>query len=438
MTVSVGPALPGSTTAYASAEQPAGAGKGGNSDFGDMVDGGRSTQPDKQQPSAVTPRESRWAGLPTRLAGADGKGEPEHPGATKHRSAKTPATKAVKEDADGKPDKASADVEQAGQSAPPLQDQLPLLMALHDISHFSASAKAAGQNKRDPAGDELQENQQLSSPKNYRAGADVLEATSRSERILMPAGFLMEHQGQQPSGSELAAAVSRPQGDPASRSSVDQPTIDAPGSRTSQVERQAFSGGRVDVVAEQSFPAPAQNAMSQAATAVVSAIASDSGLRQAFSTPSSTSQTASSVAVPTHILKIELHPAELGVVTASLRLAGEQLSIELKPESHEAYRRLTADSEAIVKSLRGLGFDVDKVTILQPSIAVPSLVRTDASGSLQTSTGREQSSFQPGNSSGNNGGSGGQQPGRNRNDDAQDFGRAAPHSRDRAGDDIFI
>ena len=58
-----------------------------------------------------------------------------------------------------------------------------------------------------------------------------------------------------------------------------------------------------------------------------------------------------SVAVPTHILKIELHPAELGMVTASLRLAGEQLSIELKPETHEAYRRLATDSDAIVKSM---------------------------------------------------------------------------------------
>ena len=205
----------------------------------------------------------------------------------------------------------------------------------------------------------------------------------------------------------------------------------------SESGKQAASGGRIEIVAEQSFPAPPQIPMSQTASALVDAIASD-GLRQALSTPATASQTASSVAVPTHVLKIELHPAELGVVTASMRLAGEQLSIELKPETHEAYRRLTSDSEAIVKSLRGLGFDVDKVTILQPSIAIPTATRTDASSSLPMSSGRDQPSFQPGNSSGNNAGSGGQQPGRNPGNDAHEFGRAASPAREGAGDGMFI
>ena len=48
--------------------------------------------------------------------------------------------------------------------------------------------------------------------------------------------------------------------------------------------------------------------------------------------------------------KIELHPAELGMVTASLRLSGEQLSIEIRPENHEAHRRLSSDSDAIMTS----------------------------------------------------------------------------------------
>ncbi|MHB9420261.1 flagellar hook-length control protein FliK [Mesorhizobium sp. W033] len=178
--------------------------------------------------------------------------------------------------------------------------------------------------------------------------------------------------------------------------------------------------------------------MNQTTSALIDVLASDNGLRQAVSTPSTSAQTAGSVAVPTHILKIELHPAELGMVTASLRLSGEQLSIELKPETHEAYRRLATDSDAIVKSLRGLGFDVDKVTILQPSIAVHAGVRSDAANSQPMPQGRDQSAFQPGNSSGNNTGSGGQQSGRNRNDDAQEFGRAGAPARERDGEDMFI
>ncbi|RUY13711.1 flagellar hook-length control protein FliK, partial [Mesorhizobium sp. M7A.F.Ca.US.005.03.2.1] len=166
------------------------------------------------------------------------------------------------------------------------------------------------------------------------------------------------------------------------------------------------------------------------------------GPQKALSASPTTTHLASSVAVPTHVLKIELHPAELGMVTANLRLSGEQLSIELKPETHDAYRRLSADSEAIVKSLRGLGFEVDKVTIMQPSVAVPATTRTDATAPLAAATGRDPASFQPGNSGGGNGGAGGQQPGQqssgNRNDDAQDYGRGTSPSRERAGGDIFI
>jgi chemotaxis protein MotD len=193
----------------------------------------------------------------------------------------------------------------------------------------------------------------------------------------------------------------------------------------------------MDVVNQQSFPAPAQVPLSQTASALVEAIASDEGVQQAFSNASLASQTTSSVAVPTHVLKIELHPSELGAVTASLRLSGGQLSIEMKPETHEAYRRLTADSEAIVKSMRSLGFEVDHVTILQPSIAVHSAGRTDAASPMPMSTGRDQPSFQPGNSGGNNAGNG-RQPGRNDCNGAQELGRAASPLRERAGDDMYI
>ncbi|TIU33718.1 MAG: flagellar hook-length control protein FliK, partial [Mesorhizobium sp.] len=197
------------------------------------------------------------------------------------------------------------------------------------------------------------------------------------------------------------------------------------------------AAGRMDVVSEQSFPAPAQAPISQTASALVEAIASDTGVQQTFSSAAAAAQTANSVAVPTHVLKIELHPSELGVVTASLRLSGEQLSIEMKPQTHEAYRRLTADSDAIVKSMRGLGFEVDHVTILQPSIAVHSAGRTDATSTPPMSAGRDQPSFQPGNSGGDSAG-GGRQPGRNDSNGAQEIGRAASPLRERAGDDIYI
>ncbi|WP_404934566.1 flagellar hook-length control protein FliK [Nitratireductor sp. L15S-10] len=64
-------------------------------------------------------------------------------------------------------------------------------------------------------------------------------------------------------------------------------------------------------------------------------------------------------------LKIQLQPAELGTVTAKLRLVGEQLMVDLQVESTEARHRLSTDSESIVKALRSLGYDIDRVTVQQ-------------------------------------------------------------------------
>ncbi|WP_245268821.1 flagellar hook-length control protein FliK [Mesorhizobium loti] len=342
--------------------------------------------------------------------------------------------------------------------ATPLDDHLPLLMAFHDLRHFSTSAKsaAAGEAGQDPAPD----GQVL--PKAYQpksvTGHDDLEPMSKPERVSLVDGPLTKLDGQ----SLRNAAAGAPRRDNATPAGPlpEAPAADVPGvdqkqaapqlksiadvqsSLRSEPGKQLSAQARIDVVSERSFPAPPQAPMSQATLNVINAVAADVGTKQAFSTASATTQLANSVAVPTHVLKIELHPAELGVVTAHLRLSGEQLSIELKPETHDAYRRLSSDSEAIVKSLRGLGFEVDKVTILQPSVAIPATTRTDATASLTAAPGRDQSSFQPGNSSGGNSGAGGQQPGqqsaRGNHDDAQAHGRAASPSRERTGSDMFI
>ncbi|MEP6563798.1 MAG: flagellar hook-length control protein FliK [Mesorhizobium sp.] len=465
MTTSVGQALPGFAAARAPSAKSAPDDKSDDTGFGKMVRGDEKPAERENPPATEAgvhgPRWTKRA-----LAGL-GKAEPAPVEPGKAASPKLPLGKTTKDDPGQ--DKTSADTEEAGQgaSATPLQDHLPLLMALHDMRHFSTSAKTdarittADQQTPDPGldGQPRSAEQLPASTKKFRAAsgvdADSLAAMSRSESALVAAGLSGKTESRQ--ASRIGPASDQPlhQDDLASLLLKDQPVADIPAPEAkrsapvmkgletvqavlrSESGKQAASGGRIEIVAEQSFPAPPQNPMSQTASALVDAIASD-GLRQALSASSTASQTASSVAVPTHVLKIELHPAELGIVTASMRLAGEQLSIELKPETHEAYRRLTNDSEAIVKSLRGLGFDVDKVTILQPSIAVPAATRTDASSSLPMSSGRDQPSFQPGNSSGNNAGSGGQQPGRNPGNDAHEFGRAASPARERTGDDMFI
>ena len=95
------------------------------------------------------------------------------------------------------------------------------------------------------------------------------------------------------------------------------------------------------------------------------------------------------------------------MVTATLRFAGEQLSIELQVENHEAHRRLSSDSEAIVKSLRDLGYDIERVSVLQPSIAASAAARSEGAA-MQ---GRAGDQFGSGTTGDGNSGASGRQPG---------------------------
>lgn len=72
-------------------------------------------------------------------------------------------------------------------------------------------------------------------------------------------------------------------------------------------------------------------------------------------------------AEPMRILRIQLHPLELGMVTAKLSLQSGTMAVELQAETREATARLAADSQDIVRSLRGLGIEVDRVTVTQSS-----------------------------------------------------------------------
>lgn len=70
---------------------------------------------------------------------------------------------------------------------------------------------------------------------------------------------------------------------------------------------------------------------------------------------------------PMRILRIQLHPLELGMVTAKLSLQGGAMAVELQTETRDAATRLATDSNDIVKALRGLGIEVDRVTVTQSS-----------------------------------------------------------------------
>ncbi|MBO6917753.1 MAG: flagellar hook-length control protein FliK [Rhizobiaceae bacterium] len=62
-------------------------------------------------------------------------------------------------------------------------------------------------------------------------------------------------------------------------------------------------------------------------------------------------------------LKIQLNPAELGVVTATMKLNGDNLQVQLRVDNIEAYRMLSEDSSSIVKALKGQGFGIDQINL---------------------------------------------------------------------------
>ncbi|CAN7232178.1 flagellar hook-length control protein FliK [Pararhizobium sp. LjRoot255] len=102
------------------------------------------------------------------------------------------------------------------------------------------------------------------------------------------------------------------------------------------------------------------------ASAITSQIASNpewvNALQQ--STAASAPLTEASTGKVLNTLKIQMHPIDLGTVTATLRLKDDELQVELKVETGDAFRQLSDDQDAIVKALRAQGFAVDQVSVV--------------------------------------------------------------------------
>lgn len=250
----------------------------------------------------------------------------------------------------------------------------------------------------------------------------------------------------------VAAAASDRQAAPVVPVTASQPTDPATAQATAPLADPAKSSAavrdpktiaaRATIIAEQSIPAPAPTPVIGTAAALAETLASETTRLASIEKPAAPLPAqhiiAGQITGQAHSLKLQLHPAELGMVTASLRFAGEQLSIELQVENSEAYQRLSVDSETIVKSLRGLGYEIDRVTIVQSSVASSASPRADANPSPAGQSPRDQQSF---GSQGSDGGGerlGGQQSGRDGNDSRQNGQKSAGALQDRTGDSLYI
>ncbi|HEX2148075.1 MAG TPA: flagellar hook-length control protein FliK [Pseudorhizobium sp.] len=64
-----------------------------------------------------------------------------------------------------------------------------------------------------------------------------------------------------------------------------------------------------------------------------------------------------------HMLKLQMTPHDLGTVTATLKMSGDQLHVHLTVETRAAHRQLSEDSSGMLDALRSQGFSVDQVTV---------------------------------------------------------------------------
>ncbi|MGO6735059.1 flagellar hook-length control protein FliK [Rhizobium ruizarguesonis] len=122
-----------------------------------------------------------------------------------------------------------------------------------------------------------------------------------------------------------------------------------------------------------------QNSNSAAVTA---ALSGDSEWARAMEPSSALSNAAewTSTGKVVNTLKIQMNPLDLGLVTATMRLSGDALNVDLKVETGAAYRQMKEDHGKILEALRSQGYAVENVTISMAPVE-----RSDAGNQGQAS-----------------------------------------------------
>ncbi|PCK88793.1 chemotaxis protein CheD [Rhizobium sophoriradicis] len=118
----------------------------------------------------------------------------------------------------------------------------------------------------------------------------------------------------------------------------------------------------VSVLESRRYIGLAQNTNSAAVTA---ALSGDSEWARAMEPSSALSNAAewTSTGKVVNTLKIQMNPIDLGLVTATMRLSGDALNVDLKVDTGAAYRQLKEDHGKILEALRSQGYAVDNITI---------------------------------------------------------------------------
>jgi chemotaxis protein MotD len=317
----------------------------------------------------------------------------------------------------------TADVKRTGDAATPKANA-----RRDDADEGAAAVKpvAAGEDEAKPAKGDMPGARQQTEAKSAKADT----GPAGTPAAVQPTTPKLEAKG----GADFIAFV------PAEKTTAAAGTTGPESGGASLRDRRGNGGGaasKVTVVAPQDVVAPGLTPATTSSL-LVAGLAGDSGWQNSLRTVASMQQFGGQIgAAPLHTMRLQLHPAELGMVTANLRFAGDQLQVELQVENREAYDRLQNDSETIVKSLRALGYEIDQVTVQQPQIANNTMARAETNFSSLGNSARDAQAF---GSQGQGGGErlGGQGAGRDeRNAGGRDGGNAqAAQDSDRRG--IYI
>lgn len=239
----------------------------------------------------------------------------------------------------------------------------------------------------------------------------------------IPEEILRQLEAARPAG-QAAAAPAQPRAEAAAPA---QAGIDRPQPVVSVL---GFTTSSAPVVPANVVPTNLAAQLSTTGAGVVAAIEAEPTWRAASADAASQRGQAPGVVSS---LRIQLNPAELGMVTARLVASGSQLEIEIRVESNDARQKLAQDANAIVKALRGVGYDVERVTIHQTPQA--GAAATQQQGVASRDPFMQQGQQQQDQAGANAGGRNGQDSGNGATTARRNDGEPAA---ERAGGGVYI
>ncbi len=198
-------------------------------------------------------------------------------------------------------------------------------------------------------------------------------------QLLKPAAVAMSAAGQKPTGNKTVVSKAAPEA--GGLADTERPTVlrtrqsghtqdrggdqksGHPGNRSAE-GRSLKPAGPAAGIASASAPGATAGASQGANVATVAnAIASRPDWTQALSTTATGAPGGLSPGAGAKAMTIQLNPANLGTVTATLTVSGDRLVIDLQVQTAEAYRQLSTGNDGILDKLKGHGYAVEAITV---------------------------------------------------------------------------